>query len=173
MQVAANQTRPGALERWAATIGAASMITSSALLVGMFVLINVEIGFRYILGSSTLLADEYAGYMFAALVYLALNHAILSEKLIAIDLPGNWRRFTAHPATRLFIAACILALNAILLYGSTLTLLGNIRFQSRSISYSKTLLALPQSLVVLGLALACIASIALLVRAGRSRARSE
>jgi len=173
MQVTVNQAGPSAFERWAVKIGQASMIMSSALLVGMFVLINVEVGFRYILGSSTLLADEYAGYMFAALVYFALNHAILSGKLIAIDLPGSWHRFTAHPGTRLFIAGCTFLLNAMLLYAATLTLLANIRFQSRSISYSKTLLALPQSLVVIALALACIASIALLVRAAQPHSRSK
>ena len=163
--------RPTMLERWAARIAAASMATSSALLVAMFLLINIEIAFRYILGSSTLIADEFASYMFAALVYLGLNHAIFYEKLIAIDLPGRWRRFTSHPGTRLFVAACGLTLNAILLYASTLTLLSNIRFKSRSIQYSTTLIAIPQSIVVVGLVLACIAFIVLIFRVRHSRMR--
>lgn len=165
-----SNARPNLFERWTARIAAMSMAVSSTLLVGMLLLINVEIGFRYLLGSSTLLADEYAAYMFAALVYLGLNHAIFSEKLIAIDLPESWQGFTSHPLTRLFIAGCGLFLNAVLLYASTLTLMGNIRFSSRSIQYSKTLIAFPQSLVVIGLVLACIASIALMVRSARTNA---
>jgi TRAP-type C4-dicarboxylate transport system permease small subunit len=161
------------LERWTARIAAASMVISSALLVGMFLLINAEISFRYILGSSTLIADEFASYMFAALVYLGLNHAIFHEKLIAIDLPGRWQRFTSHPGTRLFVAVCGLTLNAILLYASTLTLLSNVRFKSRSIQYSTTLIAIPQSVVVVGLVLACVACIALVFRVRHSRMGPE
>lgn len=175
MQVASPSPSPspGVIERWAGGIASVSLTLSSALLVGMFLLINIEIGFRYLLGTSTLIADEYAGYMFAALVYLGLNHAIFTEKLIAIELPARWNHLALHPATRLFIASCVLTLNAALLYASMLTLLSNIRFQSRSIHYSETLFAIPQSVVVAGLILACLASVALMARALRQRQQQE
>lgn len=164
MSVTTNINPPGALERWAGYVAAASSVVSAALLLGMFGLINLEIALRYVFNTSSLVADEYAGYMFAGLVYLGLNQAIHSEKLIAIDMPGIWGRMMDHPAMRLFRAALMLGLNLVLVYAAVLTLKTSMRFESRSIQYSKTLLAIPQSVVVIGLALACFASLALLVR---------
>ena len=91
MPVGVSQTSPGGLlDRWAGLIAKVSSAIASVLLLGMFALINVEVAMRYLMGASTLVADEYAGYMFAALVFLGMNHAIHAEKLITIDLTGRW-----------------------------------------------------------------------------------
>lgn len=171
MPIGADTAKPGGLiDRWAGVIARLSNVIAAVLLLGMFALINLEVVMRYVANSSTLLADEYAGYMFAALVFLGLNHAIHSEQLITIDLTGRWGALMDAPIMRFIRACLILGLNVALLYAATLTFMMNVRFQSRSIQYSKTLLAYPQSLVVIGLALACLAAIALMLRAGKPRA---
>lgn len=171
MPVGASDASPGGLlDRWAGAIAAVSSWIGAALLLGMFLLINAEIAARYAFNSSTLVADEYAGYMFAALVFLGMNHAIHAEKLITIDLTGRWGALMARPAWRFARACLMLGLNLALLYAAWLTLAMSMRFQSRSIQYSKTLLAYPQSLVVFGLALACLACGALMLRAFKRRA---
>lgn len=171
MPVGVSQTSPGGLlDRWAGLIAKVSSAIASVLLLGMFALINVEVAMRYLMGASTLVADEYAGYMFAALVFLGMNHAIHAEKLITIDLTGRWGALMDSALMRFLRACLILGLNLVLLYAATLTLMMSIRFQSRSIQFSKTLLAYPQSLVVFGLALACLASVALMLRARKPRA---
>lgn len=167
----ADKSTPGGrLDRWAGAIATVSSAIAAVLLLGMFVLINVEVATRYLFGGSTLVADEYAGYMFSALVFLGMNQAIHAEKLITIDLTGRWGTLMASSVMRFVRACLILGLNLALLYAATLTLMMSMRFQSRSIQYSKTLLAYPQSLVVLGLGLACLASIALMLRVRKSRA---
>jgi len=171
MSVDGSTAMPGGpLDRWVGLIGRISSAISATLLLGMFALINVEVATRYILRSSTLLADEYAGYMFAALVFLGMNQAIHSEKLITIDLTGRWGSLMNGSVMRFIKALLLLGLNLMLLYAATLTLMMSIRFQSRSIQYSKTILAYPQSIVVAGLVLASIAAFALLLRARRPRA---
>ena len=130
----------GVMELWARRLAAASTTVASVLLAGIFVLINVEVFFRYALNASTLVADEYGGYMFAGIVYLGLNHAIFHDRLIGIDVPGRWHRFAHDPIVRLVVAILTLALNAVLLYAATLTTLASLRFHSRSIQYSKTFL---------------------------------
>lgn len=171
MPVGSHEEAPGGrLDRWAGLVARISSGIGAALLLGMFVLVNVEVAARYLLNTSTLVADEYAGYMFVVLVFLGMNHAIHAEKLITIDLPGRWGALMARPAMRFARACLMLGLNVVLLYSAWLTLSLSIRFQSRSIQYSKTLFAYPQSLIVLGLALACLACLALMLRALKRRA---
>jgi len=158
-----NASPRGYLDRFSDLIGNLTTAVAAVLLVGMFVLINIEVGMRYLMGASTLVADEYAGYMFAALVYLGLNRAIGADSLITVELPGSWARLMEGAAMRGVKALLILGLHLVLLYAATLTFLMSVRFQSRSISYSKTLLAWPQAIMVVGLTFACLAAIALML----------
>jgi len=160
---------PGSLDRFTHWVGKTTTAVAAVLLLAMFVLINVEVAMRYLLGASTLVADEFAGYMFAALVYLGMNRAIHTETLITVELPGAWARWMASAPVRCVKALLTLGLHLALLHAATLTFLMSLRFQSRSIQYSRTLLAWPQAIVVLGLALVCLAAAALLVRAWRAR----
>lgn len=133
------------------------------------VLVNVEIVSRYAFGTSTLVADEYAAYGFALMVYLGMVHAVHHDTLIRIDIPGRWSTFVARRGPRLFGALVTLALNVVLLYALILTLAASVRFQSRSIQVSKTLLAWPQGLVVAAVALLVVVSAVALVQAARQR----
>ena len=64
---------PGAflLNRLADAIARISLLIACTLTAAVFLLINVEVVCRYVFGTSTLIADEYAAYGFAGLVYQA------------------------------------------------------------------------------------------------------
>lgn len=154
----------GAIERLARAVAGLSLAVATVLLVAIFVLVNVEIALRYLAGNSTLVADEFSAYAFAGLVFLGLNHALHHGRMITVELPGALARIARHPAARLLAAVATLALNLVLAYAAWLTLSISMRFQSRSIQVSKTLLALPQSVVVAGLVLLCLAAVAATIR---------
>jgi TRAP-type C4-dicarboxylate transport system permease small subunit len=160
------------LNRLADAIARVSLGIACVLAAAIFVLVNVEVICRYVFGISTLVADEYGAYAFAGMVYLGMVHALHQDALIRIDIPGRWQHFVTRPALKLFAAVAALALNLILLYAGYLTFAASLRFQSRSIQASKTLLAWPQGLMLAGLALLVVVSIAVVVRTTRhGRAR--
>ena len=137
----------------------------AAVLVGlMFIIINLEIVCRYAFNTSTLIADEYCGYFFAIVVYTGLSSGLYQDKLIKIDLPGAWSRIVKKPCIRLVVHLATLVLNSILLWAIWQTFSASLLFKSRSIQASRTLLAYPQSVVVLALALLCLVSLCLVVR---------
>lgn len=144
-----------------------SLASASLLVAAIAVLVNVEVVCRYAFGTSTLVADEYAAYGFALMVYLGMVHAVRHDALIRIDIPGRWSAFVARRGPRLFGALATLALNLVLLYALVQTLAASVRFQSRSIQVSKTLLAWPQGLVVAAVVLLVLVSAVALVQAAR------
>lgn len=155
------------LNRVADGVARLSLASASLLVAAIAVLVNVEIVSRYALGTSTLIADEYAAYGFALMVYLGMVHAVHHDALIRIDIPGRWSAFVARRGPRLFGAIVTLVLNVVLLYALALTLVASLRFQSRSIQVSKTLIAWPQGLVVVAVALLVVVSAVAVVHAVR------
>lgn len=153
--------------RLADGIARASLVVACALTAAIFLLVNVEVVSRYVFGTSTLIADEYAAYGFAVMVYLGMVYAVQHDMLIRIDVPGRWRRFVERPALKLFGALATLVLNVSLLYALTVTFLASVRFQSRSIQVSKTLIAWPQGLALAALALLVVISVVCIFRAVR------
>ena len=134
----------------------------AAVLVGlMFIIINLEIICRYVLNTSTLIADEYCGYFFAIAVYAGLSSGLYQDKLIKIELPGAWPRIVKKPCIRLVVHLAALVLNSILLRAIWQTFSASLLFKSRSIQASRTLLAYPQGAVVLALAMLCLVSLCL------------
>lgn len=138
------------------------------LLAGMFVLINFEVLCRYLFSTSTLLADEYSAYFFALMVYLGLSHSLYHDKLIKIDLPRAWAAFTQSTAVRTLLATLGLGFNLMLVYAMYLTTATSVRFQSRSIQPSQTLLMYPQWAVVIALGIAVVVGVIVLLRSIRS-----
>lgn len=134
----------------------------------IFLLINAEIFWRYVLRSSTLIADEYCGYLFAIAVYAGLSASLYQDKLIKIDMPGRWATFVAMPVPRLIVSLATAALNAVLFYAIWQTFSASVAFNSRSIQPSHTLLAYPQAAVTIGIGLLCLVSLFLFVRVLRS-----
>jgi TRAP-type C4-dicarboxylate transport system permease small subunit len=155
------------VDRLAAGIARVSLIVACTLTAAIFLLVNVEVVCRYAFGTSTLIADEYAAYGFAGMVYLGMVHAVQRDLLIRIDIPGGWARFVARPELKLFAAVATLALNLALFYAAGLTFMASVRFQSHSIQASRTLIAWPQAVMLTGIALLVLISIAIMVRGFR------
>lgn len=153
--------------RVADAIARLSLASASFLVAAVAALVNVEVICRYLFGTSTLVSDEYAAYGFAVLVYLGMVHAVHQDALIRIDIPGRWSAFVARRGPRVFAAATTLLLNVVLLYSLILTLAASLRFHSRSIQASRTLLAWPQGFVVVAVGLLTFVSVVALVQAAR------
>ena len=82
------------LERFLSTLGA---VIASLLLLGLVGLITVEIVGRSFFDYSTMLADEYSGYLFLALVYLGLAYTFrqgghIRITIVSSRLPEGVRR---------------------------------------------------------------------------------
>ncbi|MGB3424838.1 MAG: TRAP transporter small permease [Castellaniella sp.] len=156
------------LGRLAEGLARAAQALACCLLVGMFLLINIEVLCRYFFSTSTLVADEYSAYFFAAMVYLGLSHCLHHDKLIKIDLPESWSPVVKSPLVLFILSALGIAFNALLVYSMYLTTMASLRFQTRSIQPSQTVLAYPQLAVLAALCAAVLAGVFVLVRSFRA-----
>ena len=69
------------LERWSRW----SCDFAGWLLASMAVLINVEICARYLFNTSTLIADEYSGYLFVWSTLLGFGYALQSGQFLRVE----------------------------------------------------------------------------------------
>ena len=94
-----------ALSRWGAYLSALAML-------GVVGLITVEVGLRTLAQTSTLVADEYSGYLMVATVFLGLAFTLRTEghiriSLLTVRLPDAWRRGFDLGATLFALALCL------------------------------------------------------------------
>jgi TRAP-type C4-dicarboxylate transport system permease small subunit len=114
------------------------------LLVLVVVLINVEIVLRYFFGSSTLIADEYSGYMFTWMSLLGFGYALQSGQFLRVEafvdrlhgMPREWVELIGSIAG--FAVAVISTYACFKTFGASW------RFDTRSIQPSATPLWIPQ-----------------------------
>jgi len=93
------------LSRWGAYLSALSMLLVVAL-------ITVEVGLRSLAQTSTLVADEYSGYLMVAIVFFGLAYTLRTEghiriSLLTVRLPERWRRGFELGATLFALALCL------------------------------------------------------------------
>lgn len=140
------------------------MAAAALLLLAMVVLINVEVSGRYLFGFSTLISDEYSGYLFCWIVMFGLLHVSRSGRLLRVD--AILRR--TPPATRrgLEIANAVLGavMCGILTYAVWRTFWLSWLFQTASAYVSETRLYLVQFVMPLGFGLLTAAFVELAVR---------
>lgn len=132
-------------------IAAAALLTVAILvLVLVFVLMNVEIFSRTVMGVSTLIADEYAGYGFALTVMAGLTWTHRSGALLRVDF-GVDRMGPRLRAVSLALASLVSAAAAgFAAYVGYKTWALSWLFDSASAFSSNTPLWLPQAAVPLG-----------------------
>src|SRR5689334_4698231 len=127
------------------------------LLVLLLVLINVEVAARYVFNTSTLMADEYGGYLMAWITMLGAVHILRADRHLTMTAFVDRLSPRARNAAGIVAAMIGLGICIVLLY-ATCVLVGNsARFGSRSIQPSATPLLWPQSIVPIGYALLCLA----------------
>lgn len=127
------------------------------LLVALLVLINVEVVARYVFNTSTLIADEYGGYLMAWITMLGAVHILRADRHLTMTAVVD--RLSPRGRNIAGIAAAVIGLGVclVLLY-ATWVLVGNsTRFGSRSIQPSATPLVWPQLVMPVGYALLCLA----------------
>lgn len=138
-----------ALDRLAAGL----LMVSTLMLAAMVVLINVEVAGRYIFGFSTLVADEYAGYLFTWIVLAGFLHALRSDALLRVGIVLD--RLSGRPRALLDLVNALLGivLCAIVAYAAWRTVSTSLLFQTASSHASRTPLWIPQLAMPVGMAL--------------------
>lgn len=134
----------------------AMFAVACAIVVLLVVLVNTEVAARYLLGRSTLVADEYGGYALVWICLLGFARALRSGQFLRVDalvvrLPGPGRRVA------LTIAAAVgLAAAAVLAHATLAMTMASWRFGSLSIQPSSTPLWLPQLVMPAGFFWLCV-----------------
>ena len=146
-----------ALGRTLDLLGAILVWMAAAMLGAMVLLINVEVFGRYAVGFSTLIADEYSGYLFTWMTLLCAVYALRSERMLKVEAGVR----LLPPAGRdvaLLLSSLLGAVVSLALVYATWQLLSiNWIFNSSSLQPSRTPLWVPQSIMPVGFALLCLA----------------
>jgi TRAP-type C4-dicarboxylate transport system permease small subunit len=125
-------------ERFLARASLALCAFAGLLLAMMAVLINVEVVARYGLNSSTLIADEYSGYLFVWSTLLAFGYAFHTGQFLRVDAVVHRLRGRTKTASELLAAVAGLAVSAICVYATWQLFEASWRFGTRSIQPSAT-----------------------------------
>ena len=123
------------------------------MLAAMCILVGVEVVSRSFFGVSTLVADEYSSYLLVGLSFFGAAYAFSSGNFINVDIlysrfPGNVKRW-------LDVVLDILALAFIIfLFGRCWYVVSySVKNHVLSSGLSRTPLYIPQSTMVIGLAI--------------------
>lgn len=132
------------------------LLLAGTLLLFLVILLNVEVAMRYLLNSSTLIADEYGGYALVWICLLGFSQALRSGQFLNIDavvsrLPPLGGRLSLMLGALVGIAAALL-----LTYTTFKLAHGNFRFGSVSIQPSATPLWIPQVILPIGFGWLCV-----------------
>lgn len=142
---------------------------AGVLVVLMLGLVNVEVAGRYLFGTSTLVADEYAAYLFVWVTLLGAAYTLREERHLrvgaAVDrLPAPVRRAAALGA-----AVLGLAVSAVALYATLIVVGTSWRMRTVSIQPSATPLVWPQLVLPFGFSVLCLAYLDEIVRRATGR----
>lgn len=145
---------------------------AAGLLALMAILINVEVVARYVFNSSTLISDEYSGYLFVWSTLLAFGYALQSGQFLAVDAVVHRLRGRARAASGLLAAVAGVAVSAICAYATWQLFMASWKFGTRSIQPSASPLWMVQvvlPLAFLWLALVYVAAIIRSLRHAREQ----
>src|SRR5512132_2407471 len=99
----------------------------------MVVLINVEVAARYVFNASTLIADEYSGYLFVWLTLLGFGYALQSGQFLRVESVVARLSAPALGAGVLVVALAALAVTVVCIDATWSLLAASWRFGSRLI----------------------------------------
>jgi len=141
------------LDRFAEILIKACHVLSVGFLAILFVLINVEVFARYVLNRSTLLADEYGGYLFVSISFFGFAHALRSGQFLRVSFVVD----LLAPRAKLFLHWIAIA---VMTWEVGKLVLVSWQFGSVSIQPSSTPLIYPQGMMALGTLVLLIAFLA-------------
>lgn len=125
---------------------------SALAILAILVLVCVEILMRNLLGRSTMISDEVAGYLNAAAVFLGLGYTLRERAFIRVDSLYSKLRGRLLTTCRWAFTLTTVATVAVLLYYMGKHVLYLYANSVRSDSLTQTPLYIPESVVVAGLA---------------------
>jgi TRAP-type C4-dicarboxylate transport system permease small subunit len=147
-------------------LAAGARVVAEVATMLLVALVATEIVARAVFRTSTLLADEFAGYLLVALAFAGLADSLRSGTFIRVELlagrlPASWRDPWATA-----LRAVALVYTAYLAYHAWLFVADTYRLGTRSVHFSQTPLWMPRALMAAGLS-----ALALELAAGLLRAR--
>ncbi len=127
-----------------------SALFAGACVIGILVLTCVEVFVRSVFGFSTLIADEFGGYLNAVLLFMALGHTLKEGAFIRVDA-----LFVRMPQQIRLVAIWAIVLLSLLYTIVVVYFLGNYVMYSfltdeRSTQISRTPVWIPQVFIWLG-----------------------
>lgn len=124
---------------------------SSAFLILMVILINMEVLGRYFFKVSTLIADEYSAYFFVGCTFLGFSYSFRQGHFLRISLLVG--KLPLRVQMVLHSGAALLAsiLSIVVTYEVAQLTLLSIQFDSISIQPSRTPLWIPQAIMPIGM----------------------
>ena len=137
------------------------------MLAALAVLIGVEIAVRGLFGKSTLVADEYSGYLFVWITMIGFAHALQGGAFLRVDSLVRRLGPRGKAAADLVSALTGLLVVAACTYATGVLLMSNYRFGTVSIQPSATPLWIPQLVLPVGFAALCLLYLMLLQGAWR------
>lgn len=134
-------------------LAVAALWIAGLTLVAILILMNVEIVVRYLFGSSTLIADEYAGYGFAILILTGFVYAHRRRAFLRVDIAAS--RLRGRPGRAVLAVASLFGMAVAIFsaYAGYKTLALSLLFGSTSAFASETPLYIPQLVLPFGFGL--------------------
>jgi TRAP-type C4-dicarboxylate transport system permease small subunit len=126
------------------------------LLAAMAVLINVEIVLRYVFNSSTLVADEYSGYLFVWSTLLGFGYALQNEQFLKVETLVSRFGSRGQHAAAILAAMAGLIVAAVCTYATGALFYASWHFATASIQPSATPLWLPQIILPVAFCWLCV-----------------
>ncbi len=120
------------------------------MLVALILLIVAEIVVRTISGKSTLIADEYSGYLFVWITMIGFAQALQSGTFLRVDNLISLLGQKGKTVADLFSAMVGVIVAIVCVYSTVTLLLASYRFGTLSIQPSATPLWLPQIILPVG-----------------------
>lgn len=136
---------------------------SRVALVALTVLVNAEVIARAFFDVSTLVSDEYGGYLFVALTFLGFVPTFRRGQFLRMGLIVDRLR-APHARSLLVVSLAIgIAMLAVFTYAAALSTLTSYTYNVRSEHFSSTLVYIPQLFMFAGVALLLVAFVLELV----------
>lgn len=137
---------------------------ASLLLVGLCCLILVEIVGRSFFDYSTMIADEYSGYLYLSLVFLGLGYTFLENGHIRITLLTSKLSSKMQKFADIFVSLVLLAILAFCIYYGYLLVKDSYEMEMVSENVSETPLYLTQIPLVLGVGVFMLSVVSFIVK---------
>lgn len=134
-------------------INLVSIYLAAISLIAMTVIIVTEIFCRSFLGFSTLIADEFGGYLLCAATFFTGSYCLSQDGFLKVDIvygrlkPGKLPKFICD----LIIWVTALVYCGFLFYFCLYVVQSSLAFDATSAYISKTPLAYPQSIMLVGI----------------------